>query len=99
VGVETVVETLAQQEQIRTSENFKLQMGFARTGLLSILAALTMVVTLFLTPKNAEARTYGPTLSETTQPIYIMSNGAYTRLKAWPDQAGSCINNLSSVMG
>lgn len=39
------------------------------------LALATSAVTLFLTPQNAEARTYGPASSQTSGALCIMSNG------------------------
>lgn len=59
-----VLEILEHEEQSHKVKNFKLQMGFARPAFLAAVAATTMVVTLFLTPGKAEARTYSPTFDK-----------------------------------
>lgn len=48
-------EILAAEERNRKSRNFKLAMGFATPGILAVIAAITMAVTLFLTTPNANA--------------------------------------------
>lgn len=88
-------EIFAAEEQSHKLKNFKLVMGFAQPAFLAMLAAITVVVTLFLTPEKAEARTYSPTLTQTTQPIYIMSNsilkvcGLLRAISAWLKRAFS----------
>lgn len=72
ISGDEALEIIEMQEYEHKARNFKLQMGFASTGFLAILAAITMVVTLFLTPEKAEARTYSPAFTQTSQPIYIM---------------------------
>jgi transcriptional regulator with XRE-family HTH domain len=42
-------------------------------------AVLVAGVTLFLTPQNAEARTYSPASSQNSNSLYIMSNGKRRR--------------------
>ncbi|MHA4871596.1 helix-turn-helix domain-containing protein [Duganella sp. PWIR1] len=65
-------EILANEEQHHKAKNFKLQMGFARSGFLAVIGAIAMVVTLFLTPGKAEARTYSPTFDKAISCFYIM---------------------------
>lgn len=67
-----VLEILELEEQSHKVKNFKLQMGFARPGLLAALAAITMVVTLFLTPGKAEARNYSLPFHKASSCFYIM---------------------------
>jgi predicted transcriptional regulator len=48
-------EIFAAAEENHRVKNFKLQMGFARTGFLAVLAGIAMAVTLFLTTSTANA--------------------------------------------
>ena len=56
-GVNTAeaFEIFADAEENHRVKNFKLQMGFAQSGLLMALAAISLVVTLFLTPGVSNA--------------------------------------------
>jgi hypothetical protein len=56
-GIDPAVafEVFAEQEKAREVGNFKLQMGFVRTEIVSGLALAAMTVNLFLTPTPAKA--------------------------------------------
>lgn len=73
-GVNTAeaFEIFADAEETHRVKNFKLQMGFAHSGFLAVIAAITLVVTLFLTPGKAEARTYSPSFDKESSCLYIM---------------------------
>jgi len=50
-----VLEVIAAHERNHSVKNFKLQMGFARSGFVALIAAISMAVTLFLTTHPATA--------------------------------------------
>lgn len=81
-------EIFAAEEQSHKMKNFKLVMGFAHPGLLAVVAAITMAVTLFLTPTKAEAKTNMPYFDATKRVNLYYVKWTTERTHPTPDNIG-----------
>lgn len=65
-------EVFAAEERSHKVKNFKLQMGYVHTTLLTVMSAFALLVTLFMTSAKAESLTYAENLPQGNNSIYIM---------------------------
>lgn len=91
-------EVFAEEERTHKIKNFKLQMGHVQTTLLTLIAAVGMAVTLFLTPAKADASTYKAQLpdSNKTNLYYVKSK---PKLKVFIWHPASCCSFLVCRIG